>query len=413
MKYLYLFSLSTFIILFASLNNVKSQVEVDSVDMGAFYANDIYYSFANSTVHTVDRTNWDIGFYTVTWSAGVIINDGNGVELFTYPHADTSGWSTVDTTGLSSWPVMYNSTEDWEEGAFNRFETGHPDYGWGVYNTVNHDVVGDSIFLLKKGNDYCKKVWIVKKISTENTFVFKFANLDGSDEVEVTLNCSDYEDKNFIYYSLTNEAVIDREPNSDTWDVLFTKYNTMLEEGSPYIVTGALNNVYVSANKYEMVNPDYSEWGVLPMDESRSSVGYDWKDFDFTTGWMVFDSTVFFVTDLNGDVNKLIFTEFEGMSSGKIVFEKSFTSPANIQNPKLNSNFNIYPNPASDFISIKPLNSIDANEISISDITGKVVLNVDSINNSDKIDVSQLPSGLYFVTIGSGSNIAVQKLLIR
>ncbi len=57
------------------------EAEEDSVFLGSGYVNDIYYSFENGEIHSVDRKNWDIGFYANILSAGIITNDGNGVEL--------------------------------------------------------------------------------------------------------------------------------------------------------------------------------------------------------------------------------------------------------------------------------------------------------------------------------------------
>jgi len=86
----------------------------------------------------------------------------SGSQLYCYPTGDTSDWESVDTVGMNSWKVLYNSPENWEDGAFNRNATGHPDYGWGVYNTVTHNVTGDSIYVIKVGNEL-KKLWIIKK----------------------------------------------------------------------------------------------------------------------------------------------------------------------------------------------------------------------------------------------------------
>ncbi|HEX7412305.1 MAG TPA: hypothetical protein VF298_09210, partial [Bacteroidales bacterium] len=108
----------------------------DSVAMGAGYANEIYYSMANGQVASVPRTQWDIAFRTPNRSSSIMINEGASVMLYTYPKSDTSGWATVDTVGIKSWKPMYNSQDDWENGAFSRNAKGHPDYGWGIYNTV-------------------------------------------------------------------------------------------------------------------------------------------------------------------------------------------------------------------------------------------------------------------------------------
>ncbi len=414
MKQFYQFALVMIFTITTCFTNANVLLETDSVSMGFGYANDVYYSFENGEIQSVERTNWDIGFYTLTWSAGIIINDGNAVELKLYPLADTSGWETIDTTGLFTWPKLYNSTDDWEEGAFNRYATGHPDYGWGVYNTVNHNVVGDSLYILKTGDGLYKKLWIESKMSSNNIYHFRYANLDGSDEISMELNCNDYIDKNFVYYSVSEGAILDREPNSDTWDILFTKYNVILEEGSPYIVTGVLNNIDVSGNRFDMVGPDFSEWYSMPMDTMRESVGWDWKSFDFLTGWMVYDSIAFFVMDINGNVNKLSFTGFEGMSSGKIIFEKSLDSPAIVSSISNNAEFLLYPNPASDFIQVDLPAEIDWEMLTISDLSGKVIYTHEvNLNGIITISTEKLNTGVYLVTTKSSKNISVQKLIIQ
>jgi hypothetical protein len=414
MKQIYQFTLVIVLTITTSFANANYLLDMDSVSMGEVYANDVYYSFENGEISSVERTNWDIAFYTAQFSDGIIINDGAGIELKVYENGDTTDWNSIDTTGLSTWPALYNSVDNWEVGAFNRNSLGHPDYGWGVYNMITHQVVGDSIFIVKYTDDTFKKLWMERKVSTENTFHFKYANLDGSNEINQVINCNDYANKNFVYYSLLDEMILDREPNSDTWDILFTKYNAILENGSPYIVTGALNNINVSGNRFDMVSNDYSDWSAMPMDTARETVGYDWKSFDFMTGWTVHDSTVFFVMDISGNVNKLRFTGFEGMSSGKIVFEKSLASPASVSDTKTRMELNIFPNPASDFLKVDLAGEVKWKSISITDLSGKLIYNQE-INEIGVITIptDKLDAGLYLITAQSEQNIAIQKLIIQ
>jgi len=411
MRRLYLSILSFLLIFFITSTSGYSQM-VDSVSMDAGYANDVYYSFSGGTIQTVDRTNWDIGFYTATFSAGIIINDGNGVELHTYPNADTSGWAAIDTTGLSTWPKLFNSTEVWEDGAFNRAAAGHPDYGWGMYNAINHNVVGDSLYIVKLADGTFKKLWIVHKLSVQNTYQIRYANLDGSDEINETLDISGYTDKNFVYYSFAGQQLIDREPASNSWDILFTKYNTILEGGSPYVVTGVLCNENVKSNRFDMVDPAFSDWSAMSLDSVRNGIGYDWKNFDFTTGWEVYDSTLFFVKDLHGDVYKLVFTGFGGSTSGKVIFEKTMLSPAGISESTGMNNLRVYPNPASEFVVVEELQNTKDSPVVISDLSGKEVYK-GVLSGSTKINISQLRPGIYILTAGTGSAKAIQKLLVR
>lgn len=388
-------------------------MEEDSVQMGGGYANDIYYSFTEGEVASVDRTNWDIAFYTLTWSAGIMTNDGNGVELRVYPNTDTAGWDAIDTTGLSEWPVLYNSTENWEDGSFNRSATGHPDYGWGKYNTINHNVVGDSIYILTFAEGSPKKLWIEQKISTANIYEFRYANLDGTEEVSEVVDCSGYTDKNFLYYSLHTGEVIDREPVADSWDILFTKYITMLPGNVPYPVTGVLNNESVPANRYDEVGPDFDDWSAEPFDSTKVSIGYDWKYFDMSVfAYVVEDSIAFFISNRQKDVHKLVFSVFD-YTIGNIVFSFSMVSTSGVYPEYAQGRVNVFPNPASDYVALQAPAGETIDFVRISDASGKVVFQSAREANTLRVNLPELPAGLYLVHLGTGDNQYIEKLLIR
>ncbi|MCB0806007.1 MAG: T9SS type A sorting domain-containing protein [Bacteroidales bacterium] len=412
MKRFYNQYFSLVVIFFLSITMTNGQT-TETLNLGAGYSNDIFYSMQNGEVANVDRTNWDIAFYTHAFSDGIITNDGNGVVLYTYPNADTSGWDAIDTTGLAGWPKMMNSTESWELGAFNRNAKGHPDYGWGIYNMVTHNLTGDSLFIVKLSDGSFKKLWMVKKLSAMNMFKFRYANLDGSNVIEETVDCNPYTSKNFVYYSMMDQVVRDREPASDSWDILFTKYNEVLEGDTNYIVTGGLTNINAAANRFDMVSPDFADWMDMPIDSSRNAIGYDWKSFDFTTGWMVEDSTVFFVQDLEGNIHKLHFLTWEGSMTGIFSFEKSLVSPAGIDNLTSPFNILIYPNPASDYITLENKDPNENIHIQISDLSGKTV--IEDYLTTEKItyDVSKLRSGIYLMTVRTAGSATTHKLLIK
>ncbi|NOX84573.1 MAG: hypothetical protein GXO86_01190, partial [Chlorobi bacterium] len=271
----------------------------DSLSMGGGYANDIFYSLENGEVSAVPRNTWDIAFYTARFSSGILLNEGAGDMLFTYPKGDTADWASIDTAGLSTWGPMYNSPTLWEDGAFGAHALGHPDYGWGIYNPVNHNLYGDSLFIIQIPGKGYKKLWIIKKKSVDNIYVFRYADLDGSNEQYVELDVNPYTDKRFIYYSITNNEVVDREPLAADWDILFTKYIDSVpnNEGSfsPYLVTGATLNVDIKANNFYPVTEDFNDWLSKPMDSAKNTIGYDWKEFDMNSfSWTVKDSNYYF-----------------------------------------------------------------------------------------------------------------------
>ena len=74
----------------------------------------------------------------------------------------------------------------------------------------------------------------------------------------------------------------------------------------------------------------------------------------------------------------------------------------------------LYPNPANQILNIKFSNAHSVVAISISDITGRVIMNVEngiSSNNVIPINVSSLQAGIYFVQIISKTSIQVVKFI--
>lgn len=69
----------------------------------------------------------------------------------------------------------------------------------------------------------------------------------------------------------------------------------------------------------------------------------------------------------------------------------------------------IYPNPATDYLSVEVPEEVKSFRLAISDMSGRNVLNRE---NEKKIDISGLADGAYLVKISSGNATAVRKVII-
>ncbi|MCF8364432.1 MAG: T9SS type A sorting domain-containing protein [Bacteroidales bacterium] len=424
---LFSFAITILLVLGASFM-VKAQemlVKRDTVSMEPGRIYDAYYSLKTGEYTQVIRDNWDIGFSTRIMDVTIRTNGANGIKLFTYPNSDISGWETLDTTGLSTWPEMYNDDTNWENGAFNINTSGSQlDFGWGVYNMTTHHIVGDSLFVLLMPDGKVKKLWIVEKNPTINEYTFKYADLDGSGETEKVIALNEYAHKNFIGFSFTSNDFVDREPASADWDLVFTKYMTFYMGVMWYPVTGVLQNYKVEVAAYPETDTSFMDYTIQALDSFNiSTIGNNWYSLQggMPPTYAITDSLVYFVSDKESSIWKLVFEYYES-NLGDIGFKKQLiedhTNISELQNSQA-GNLAIHPNPASSNAVNLMFDAYDSGEanLNIFNLAGlkmieKKVAYQSGLNNQ-KLDISNLPPGAYIVMMKSGNVVLNNKLIIQ
>lgn len=401
-----------FTLLLGSYLPVHAQVQ-DSIKMMPGYTNESYYSLSNGEEANVDNTNWDIAFDLSGYGSSVRSNEHTGTEVHLYSGSD---WATVDTTGMT-WDSYHNSETSWSEGSFDQSaDPSDPfDLGWGSYNVVTHQITGTRIYIVKLASGDYKKIMIESLIS--GVYTFKHADVDGANEVTNTVTKADYFDKNFAYYSIANDIVIDREPANTTWDIVFTKYVAELGPGTYYGVTGVLSNNGVHVREANGVAPASANFYDYAVDSVINVIGWDWKSFNMTTfSYDIASDLSYFVEDQSGDIWHIVFSGFEGSATGKVVFSKELVSSASIDPLQDVTAVGIYPNPASDQTTLVFNSSADQVDVSIIDLGGKVVMNEQVVEKgfvSYPVSLIGLKAGTYFVRLTTSNGTTTKKLFVR
>ncbi len=380
------------------------------VSLNPGYSTQSFYSMQNGETQNVSSENWDIAFSVSSMSSAIRINDGKNVRLYSYTLGDTTDWNNINAGSTANiGPALYNSETSWSTGAFDLHQTSQFDLGWGIYSMITHHVTGDSLYLIETINGNWKKLWMKKLAS--GTYTFRHANLDGSNDILVTIDKNNYTNKNFVYYSLDNNSIEDREPVNTNWDMVFMKYISDL--GMPYSVTGALINNNVEVAEANAADPSsYTNYSAHNFTSNINTIGYDWKSFQGT--YTVDPNRCYFLRDMNQNIWRIVFTSFDGMSTGNLEFNAAQLNITNIDNSHKDKAFAMYPNPASENVTfIYDLNKNST--LNIFDVSGKKVYEkilqgsgfktyTASLNNLDK--------GIYFVIISEMANILVKEKLI-
>lgn len=409
--------------------NARAQVVTDTVILGASYANQVWYSLSDDEQGSQPKNNWDLGFQVAgSMGSSILVNATGSGAVWLYPKSDKSGWSTVDTTGLSTWPKQFNAETEWT-GALGRYNTGGMDLGWGVYDLTTHFVNGDSIYIIKTQGGNFKKLFIEKLAG--GIYTFKYANLDGSSETSKTLSKTAYADKNFGYYSLDANAAVDREPIAEDWDLTFCQYNTddYAGMGMPgYVVTGVLQNTgaeAVLAKVDPSLRAGYTSYTAHTMSPDINGIGYNWKTF--TGGVYVYnDSAVYFVKSMKGDIWKVIMKQFisgSGGGNGSVIFskEKLYDAVSVANTVKENTTVLVSPNPAATGQNINIVydfrQAVEHATLTVTDIMGRTMatatLQINSGMHVYTLPTAGLTPGMYIVNIAADQQQLQYKIIVQ
>jgi hypothetical protein len=402
-----------------ALSAASAQTVIDTVSLNATYANQVWYSLDNDNQGSAPKNNWDLAFDASSQGSAILINSANGVTLWLYPAADTSGWNSVDTAGITTWMKRWNSDTSWAMGAFSRYRSGSNSYDldWGTYNPITHLVSADSLYIIKLANGGYKKLWIENL--NGGVYTFRYANLDGSNLQNAVLNKTNYAGQNFGYYSLQNNTALTREPLSAGWDLLFTQYMAFIP--APYPVTGILQNKGVKVAEVRSVPnaATYASWSLHSYASAINTIGYDWKTYN--SGYVIEDSLVYFVQSKAGDIWKLIPTGFGGSSNGNFIFSKEKLSSTAIEQAGAPlSAFAVYPNPCSDKTNLLIATGeiTGAVKLTVKDLQGRILL-TDELPalqpgelHTVRLPTASFQSGVYLVSVHCGVSVLTQRLVI-
>ncbi|MEQ8323196.1 MAG: T9SS type A sorting domain-containing protein [Vicingaceae bacterium] len=383
----------------------------DTVSLGANYAFQVYYELESGNKTSGLKNDWDIAFETTTAGYSILVNAAIGTELYLYP-GDTSNWATVDTTGMSNWTRRLNSDTSWQYGAFARDQNSF-DVGWGTYNIITHQVEGDKLFVIKLGNGQYQKVWI--KSLANGVYTFRHGNLSGSMDMTHSLKKSDYAGKDFVHYSLQNHSVRNKEPLADNWDLFFGQFEAFVP--TPYLVAGVLHKTGCkSAMAYPVADPStFNDFGIQQFSNEINVLGYDWKSYNMAImDYELADSTVYFVRTAKGAIWKIIFLDFEGGSTGNVVFSKEKLIAAGLTSENGAGTFNVFPNPVDKVLNIVFTSQVDL-AYTMVDLSGRVHLSGRLAGNStaQSINVQDLTPGVYFLTLTNGQQSNSQRVLVK
>ncbi|MBK7870615.1 MAG: T9SS type A sorting domain-containing protein [Saprospiraceae bacterium] len=399
------------------------------VAVGAGYSKQAYYRLSDDAVTQIANESWDLAFSTTgTIDVGISVNESTtsvtgapAPELALFLTSATNFAETIDTSKFVK--RLYNDETSWTEGgALNIIaDPENPfDFGWGLYNLSNHTLTGNRIFAVKLRDNTYKK-FIIESFAG-GAYNLKYANFDGSEEKTVAIKKGDFSGNPIALFSFeTGETLAPL----GAWDLMFCRYVTPLDDGAgnilDYPVTGVLSGHNVETVEVKGIDPNAVTYNtyVDSFQTKLDIIGYDWKTFSFTQGWVIPTDLAYFVKTAENRIYKLVFVDFEGSTTGISTFEKTDLGIlSSVNNP--NSNFKeatVYPNPkVSEATLAFTLKQNQNNlQLAVRDLTGRMIWNT-LVDGNQGLNAIQLPSmnlpqGMYLLSVGRGKDSITLKLI--
>lgn len=406
--------------------------EEQTISTGNGYNFQSYASLETGVETQVQNAVWDIAFSVAPGDAGIFINEsvgsGAGLAAIQLYYTLSGDFSAIPEPSFFEQFPLSNPEDSWSYGAFNetRIPEEPTDYGWGFYDEVAQEITGFGVFVVELRTGNYLKIQI--QSLANDVYTFRYAELDGSNEVNATISKEDHTGRLLAYYSFGAQGTVDIEP-AGGFDLLFCRYTAHLADPGggdpiPYLVTGILSGPGVQVAQADGVDPqmvmfeDYQD----SLSDNIEIIGHDWKEFDLGAfEWVLPDDRAYFVRTANGRVWKIVFTDFAGSSTGTATFTKTDLgvisgvkeAQAEIQG------FNVFPNPTSADIRIAfSMNNQldDVAAISLWDAFGKCVISktypVVNRQNDVTLATDGLNNGLFYLTLSAGKSTLTRKIQI-
>jgi predicted GH43/DUF377 family glycosyl hydrolase len=194
----------------------------------------------------------------------------------------------------------------------------------------------------------------------------------------------------------------------NTWDSIYVQDPHVIKEGNEYHMWygGGDNDTYYSQQVGYATSQDGINWIKSPLNPilTRGNTG-DWDEILASFPSVLNDSGNYkmWYTGRNLDplpVGSLDYYWEIGYAIIDPVYIKNL-------NPKEDTDFSFYPNPVHDVIRLN-IHLKESIEVYVTNIVGEMLINV---QNQRYIDVSQLPSGIYYLTLTQNQQKCTKKFI--
>ncbi len=254
---------------------------------GATYGNKVFIDLSANTQTPVQRTKWDLGFYTGSDDFRVILNSSTAMMAKQIDKNDLNAVTAADTAGFST-DVIFNQSEP-QTSALKYIDYPSGDLTKTAVAAISATASDNKVYIINRGKGIgspapdrgWKKVRVIRNAS--GGYTLQHADIAATSFTTVEIAKDD--DYFFKYISFESGAV-DIEPQEDKWDIAWTYFSNVTDFGGgevPYLFQDfILLNRNVEAVKVLNTTKTYEAFGEgdiasLTLSNIQTTIGSDWR----------------------------------------------------------------------------------------------------------------------------------------
>jgi Secretion system C-terminal sorting domain/HmuY protein len=418
------------IVLFSGIN-LLAQTSYFEISTTAGYQSQQYIRLSDNKLASTKLGDWDIAFTSFgQQDAGVHINEASGTsmgqalpEIELYDPKTSDFQATIFLDSLNLRHRLYNDEKSWSYGAFNstRISADPFDYGWGKYSPAVNKVSGEKLFVIKLRNGQLRKLMIESVVGP--TYTFKYANLDGSNEVTKTVTKT-INSQRLLYFSFDKSDFVNITP-TDGYDLVYTRYTSIATDPNgtttaQYNVTGILSAPSNTTAEIISDTPEAEQPTASTLySKQYDIIGFDWKNF-VGNKWELDTKKVFFVKSaVDKHIYKIRFIDFQGATTGNATIEKTDLGLSSATADEVSLFTNIYPNPVQSNLEVVLDNSnqkLKDAQLQVCRLDGQILstqnIQINLGINAYSLNIEDLIAGLYVIRLTSkGETFGTKKIV--
>ena len=286
---------------------------------GPTYGNKVFFDLSANSQEAVQRTKWDLGFYTGADDWRVIINSSTAMMAKQISKNDLATVTAADTAGFGNDVVFNQSAPTTTSLPYIDYPSG--DLTKTAIAAVSATATDNKVYIVNRGTGIgtpapargWKKIRIIRNAAGGYT-------LQHADIAATTFTSIDIpkDDAYFFKYISFENGAVSVEPQKKKWDIAWTYFSNVTNFGGgevPYLFQDMIiQNRNVSVARVLTATKAYADFGEADLAAqtwltAQNSIGSDWRSGGGpSTAPSVNTNRYYIIKDADNNYYKLRFT---------------------------------------------------------------------------------------------------------